>query len=253
MEQRLPIAVVALDGALTLPQVGGVRHALLKSLTDCPDALVVDLRGVPDADELALAVFRSVRRHASVWPAVPLLLSSASVAVAAKLASTGLDRILPVYRTQAAAVAATSARPSIARADHEFVPSSHAPAQARVLIAEICQVWDLKEMADLAQLIVSELVTNAVSYTGGGLRLSAVLRPDQLHLIVRDQSPEPPRPEASPVEPRAWHGRGLRLIDTLADSWGYLANGTGKAVWALLRVTQPPHPGPPPLSGSGRG
>jgi anti-sigma regulatory factor (Ser/Thr protein kinase)/anti-anti-sigma regulatory factor len=255
MEQRLPIAVVALEGELTLSEVSRLRHSLLRCLAECPDALIVDLQGVSGSGELALAVFRAVRRRASTWPAVPVLLCSPLAGVATKLARAGLDRILPVYRTRAAALAATTAAPSIARADHDFVPSVHTPTRARSLIAEICHAWDLKEVTEQAQLIVSELVTNAVRYTRGGLRLSAVLRTGQLHLIVRDQSPAPPRLRAAPGGPvtRHGHGHGLRLVEMLADSWGYLANGAGKAVWARLRVTPARRPDPPPPPDSARG
>lgn len=251
------MAVVALDGELTPPDASLLRHNLLRRLTDCPDALLVDLGGIRAADEQALTVFQAVRRRASVWPQIPLLLCSPTLAVAAKLARMGLERIVPVYQSRAAAVAASAASSSLARADQELAPSIDAPAQARELVAQLCRAWGLPDLAKLAQLIVSELVTNAVTYAGGGLRLSAVLRATQLHLIVRDQNPDPPRPRADQAlradQAGYRHGHGLRLVDAFADSWGYLTNGAGKAVWARLRVTPARRPGPPRRRHSGRG
>jgi hypothetical protein len=70
-----------------------------------------------------------------------------------------------------------------------------------------------------------------------------VLRRDFLILQVRDRSLDTPHsPDADSDAPYAEHGRGLRLVDTLATSWGSSVGEHGKTVWVSLRhrrLTQP--------------
>jgi hypothetical protein len=237
VEQLLPVAVVTLDGTLSLSAVGRVRSALLKCLAECPDALVVDLAGLSVDSNLPLAVFRAVRRHASTWPAVPMLLCAPSPALLGRFSRTSLGVVIPVYPTRADALAAVDTRQTVARADRDLLPTLDTPAQARELVRDLCLAWGLSGLVDDARLVVSELVTNALLHARGVLRLSVVLRHRDLHLIVRDQSPVPPRrrPPPSRTSKVALGGRGLYLLDLTAHSWGHLVNDTGKAVWALLR------------------
>jgi hypothetical protein len=61
-----------------------------------------------------------------------------------------------------------------------------------------------------------------------------------LSVAVRDQSPTVPR-FAGPVAPTAYGGRGLLLIDSVAERWGSMEADGGKVVWALLdRVPSEP-------------
>jgi anti-anti-sigma regulatory factor len=218
--------------------VSQLRQTLLTCLTDCPDAVVIDLAGLTTFDKVALAVFRGIWQRAAVWPAVPVLLCAAPPALAASLARTGTDKILPVLADLPAALAAATGPATVARIDREFMPSVTAPAEARNMITEVCWAWRLPEQVGPATVIISELVTNAVTHATGTVRVTAVLRHPYLHLVVRDGDPAPPRPQPVPVVTAgrlATSGRGLHVLEAAAQGWGYLCHGTGKVVWARLR------------------
>lgn len=108
--------------------------------------------------------------------------------------------------------------------------------------------WDVGDRFDDICLVVSELVTNALRHAvpaaprGGedhpSVRLHLMRWTERLVCAVRDPSHETPAPRDSD-DFSAESGRGLFLVDSFADSWGWhpLA-GTldGKVVWALFRL-----------------
>ncbi|MFJ8004348.1 ATP-binding protein [Streptomyces fagopyri] len=90
-------------------------------------------------------------------------------------------------------------------------------------------------LAETLILLVSELVTNAVVHTGcpAVLRLSLPGVPGEslgtVRLEVADSSDCPPRPRHA--EGDETNGRGLELVDGLADRWGWNPEGVGKSIW----------------------
>ncbi|WP_107407960.1 ATP-binding protein [Streptomyces sp. CC53] len=95
------------------------------------------------------------------------------------------------------------------------------------------------DTADVAELLVSELVTNALLHTGHGAVVTATLGPRALRVEVRDFVPELPDPYV-PVPDDGTHGRGLLLVQALADAWGVHTQGVGKVVWFELSDVKPP-------------
>lgn len=92
-------------------------------------------------------------------------------------------------------------------------------------------------LAETLILLVSELVTNAVVHTGcpAVLRLSlSVVTQEQatVRLEVADRSDRAPVPRCADDD--ATGGRGLALVDGLADRWGWTAEGAGKRIWCEL-------------------
>ncbi|MEF9904603.1 ATP-binding protein [Streptomyces sp. P9-A2] len=92
-------------------------------------------------------------------------------------------------------------------------------------------------LAETLILLVSELVTNAVVHTGcpAVLRLSllgATAGEATIRLEVADQSDRAPAPRC--VDGDATGGRGLALVDGLADRWGWSTDGAGKRIWCEL-------------------
>jgi anti-sigma regulatory factor (Ser/Thr protein kinase) len=89
----------------------------------------------------------------------------------------------------------------------------------------------------VAELLVSELATNAVRYgAGDDFRIEVDLEAGALRVAVHDRSRVVPSPRhTSPVEVG---GRGLKLVDTLAAAWGAEETADGKVVWFTLAVEE---------------
>ncbi|MGA4999842.1 ATP-binding SpoIIE family protein phosphatase [Streptomyces arboris] len=104
-----------------------------------------------------------------------------------------------------------------------------AAGAARRLVRAQLERWSLSELVDVTELVVSELVGNALRYGGGpsGLRL---LRHDRLCVEVSDIGPDLPQIQHAPLS--AEGGRGLQLINMLCRRWGSCRTPEGKVVWA---------------------
>ncbi|MGW7539741.1 ATP-binding protein [Streptomyces sp. NPDC054770] len=111
--------------------------------------------------------------------------------------------------------------------------------RARRLVTAQLSEWAVDGLADTAELLVSELVTNALRHTRGPLRLNLQLRDSRLLCEVEDT--ESAGPARSTADPDAENGRGIELLDLLADAWGSVRTPTGKTMWFELRAER--HPG----------
>ena len=108
---------------------------------------------------------------------------------------------------------------------------------ARRLTLSVLRTWNLPQLNDTAELLVSELVGNAVRHTGArtfGLRM--LRRRGWIRVEVRD--PSRALPCLMPVRDLDISGRGVFLIDKLADRWGVDLLPRGKTTWFELRVTE---------------
>jgi len=88
------------------------------------------------------------------------------------------------------------------------------------------------EPTETAVLLTSELVTNAILYAPGPLKIVLTLGPGLIRVEVHDTSVVEPLPKKYDSE--ALTGRGLDLVVALSDSWGVDLAETGKAVWFQL-------------------
>ncbi|WP_171053044.1 ATP-binding protein [Streptomyces marianii] len=95
-------------------------------------------------------------------------------------------------------------------------------------------IGDDEPLAEILVLLISELVTNAVVHTG----CPAVLRmlfglgaaeAGTVRVEVADSCSRPPQPRRSAGDDTG--GRGLELVDGLADRWGWKREGAGKSIW----------------------
>jgi anti-sigma regulatory factor (Ser/Thr protein kinase) len=142
-----------------------------------------------------------------------------------------MPRLLPVpsawWETPAVTTRALSARPEEARTARRFV-------------RELLTCWGLEALTDDAEMIVDELVVNAVlhgSALGNSmtvLRLCMLRRAGEVMVAVvdpRNEAPAPRQPDWSGES-----GRGLQIVAALSHVWGWSPiAGHGKAVWAVLR------------------
>jgi anti-sigma regulatory factor (Ser/Thr protein kinase) len=109
-----------------------------------------------------------------------------------------------------------------------------AAAQARAKVREAIAAWDIAVDSEAAVLLTSELVTNAVLHDGGdAITLAISCCHCRLRVDVHDSSAALPQP-ACAARPDAETGRGLLLVDTIADEWGCYRTSAGKAVYFTL-------------------
>ena len=131
-------------------------------------------------------------------------------------------------------------------------PLSPAPEEARTarqFVRELLTCWGLGYLSDDAELIIAELVGNAVRHglrtspqiiplgrEAPALRLCLLRRIGEVMLAVTDPSEDAPMPKAPSADGES--GRGLQIVSALSYVWGWSPiEGNGKAVWAVLKST----------------
>lgn len=126
-------------------------------------------------------------------------------------------------------------RPGVERAI-ELPAEVSSPALARQFVTDSVAETELDALADLALLLVSELVTNAVVHAGTPSVLRLVHGHGRLRVELHDASIE--EAYVVPASQNGYRpgGRGVLLIDTLADRWGSEVDEHGKIVWFELVV-----------------
>ena len=113
-----------------------------------------------------------------------------------------------------------------------FPPTAEAPRAVRAWIRGLLRDERHAPLEHAACLVVTELVTNAVLHARTPMCVAIELRGDGLRLSVADQNPH--QPALRTYDNDATTGRGLHLIDVLADRWGLEERPGGKAVWCEL-------------------
>lgn len=116
-------------------------------------------------------------------------------------------------------------------------PDPRSAGLARRFIGDFCGAAGLgEELCQVAALLTSELVTNAVRYGGSRAVLEARLPDGVLRVTVVDENPALPEVGEAPAV-TAEGGRGVLLVSALASRWGVerVPSG-GKAVWFELEV-----------------
>lgn len=119
---------------------------------------------------------------------------------------------------------------SVAQAEPERV------AVARQQLKELLHDWPSEDQVDSAVLLLSEMLTNVLVHTDADALLLAEVRGERgarrMHVKVTDTSDDLPHVRR-PGE-LASSGRGLVLIELLADTWGVDPQGEGKSIWFEL-------------------
>jgi serine phosphatase RsbU (regulator of sigma subunit)/anti-sigma regulatory factor (Ser/Thr protein kinase) len=110
-------------------------------------------------------------------------------------------------------------------------------ASAREWVRGTLATWGLEPMVELAELLVSELVTNALRHANGPIELTALLLDDVVTLGVSDA--DQPLPRLRKAKEGDEGGRGLQLVAMLSARWGARPTAEGKVVWCELPRWRP--------------
>jgi len=113
--------------------------------------------------------------------------------------------------------------------------SVQAPATARAFLRGAACSTHQAQVLDEAELLVSELATNAVLHGAPPIIVRVECDgSDGLRVSVTDGNPQPPIPRVPGHDDAT--GRGIRLVDAISDRWGVHPHpGEGKEVWFQLR------------------
>ncbi|MEU9339403.1 SpoIIE family protein phosphatase [Streptomyces sp. NPDC048290] len=120
-------------------------------------------------------------------------------------------------------------------AEWRFAVDPSEVCRARAVVREQLHEWELpRKLTETAELLVSELVTNAVRHSRRGPVELRLVRGETLLCEVDDDDHElPTLLSAGPLDDE---GRGLRVVSTLAREWGASRTGVGKTVWCELTL-----------------
>jgi anti-sigma regulatory factor (Ser/Thr protein kinase) len=178
----------------------------------------------------------ALARHAEAWPGCPVVLAAARAQVTEALERMAVCRYLPLFRTTAEALSHANRRPMPNRLRATLEPTPEATTAARNVVDEACRTWSLGHIVDVAQLVVTELVSNVVQHAHTRMELNVALRDRYLHLSVRDRSFELPRRGGGGDDVMREDGRGILVVEALTSAWGTTPTDDGKVVWATLRI-----------------
>ena len=122
--------------------------------------------------------------------------------------------------------------PSVRTAELALPPEARSAGIARRFLSATLASWDADGYSDTGSLLLSELVTNAALHAGTEIVVRVCLTSTGLRLEVADRSDR--RPVIRHYSAQATTGRGLGMIDYLAERWGVVPEASGKTVWAEL-------------------
>ncbi|MFJ8595674.1 ATP-binding protein [Streptomyces sp. NPDC093598] len=96
-------------------------------------------------------------------------------------------------------------------------------------------LWGLQHLVDEAQLCVSELVSNVITHVGPGTPATLAVSMEGAHLRIEVHDPDTRAlPTLREASADSEEGRGMALVDAIADRWGVLLRPDGKVTWCEL-------------------
>jgi anti-sigma regulatory factor (Ser/Thr protein kinase) len=141
-----------------------------------------------------------------------------------------------------ASILACESAPPGDHASCPLLPQAESAGRAREFTRAALQRWGITDGGDVAVLIVSELVTNALRHAvlsaqwmPGEHPISLSLLRSDPHLLCMVSDPGSSAPVRATPDASAEGGRGLQVVESCSVRWGWQsADGGGKVVWALL-------------------
>ncbi|WP_432978874.1 ATP-binding protein [Dactylosporangium sp. CA-233914] len=242
VERRGDATVVRLGGVLDIASSPSLRSAVLACLAAEPAMIVLDVAELRHDDDIALTVLPALAQHAAAWPGSAMTLAAAPPQLASALDRMAVARLVPVFPTTDAALAGRAGQPAPAasgRVRATLAPLLDATAAARHLVGRACTRWGADHVRDVAELVVTELVSNVLRHAGTEMEVAVARDRRLLHISVRDRGPGMPRLGGQPRGEDAMlaeDGRGLLVVGALTQAWGCTPVPDGKVVWATLHL-----------------
>jgi anti-sigma regulatory factor (Ser/Thr protein kinase) len=117
--------------------------------------------------------------------------------------------------------------------------TARSPQLARSFLRTTLQTWQLDGLGEVSELLVTELVANVVTHVGAPMTIRAHHADSVMRVEIEDPSHDVPvvrHPDEADE-----HGRGMLLVDQLADAWGVVQHSEGKTVWFELNADTAAH------------
>jgi anti-sigma regulatory factor (Ser/Thr protein kinase) len=224
--------VLCLRGPLSLATIVAAREALGKLLAD-RGRVVVDLSELRLEWQPAVQVFPAALATAGGWPAARLVLCAARPELALALRVGRVTDTVPLVAGPGEVSSALLVRPRRVSRHVDLPCHPGSPGGARSFVRELCADWEIQELLEPGEIVVTELVSNAVEHARSSCRVTAAHDRQGLHIGVRDYG-APVLPRVLLIEVTAARGRGLQMIAALSASWGVSEHADGKTVWTTL-------------------
>ena len=227
-------AVVRLEGQLSARTAPEARRTILRLLLDL-GRVVVDVTKLRLANIECVMLLPGVLAAAGGWPVARLAIVDSGGVFQSAAQRLHCADLLHFYPATEAGVRHVDDRPPRVRRDHEVGVDPSASGVARRFLLETASAWGLPpDLTEVAQLVVSELVSNAVEHAETTSTVGLELTDGRLKISVRDGSTI--RPVSRPLDMVSFRGRGLPLIAQVSEDWGIVDHPDGKTVWAVLAV-----------------
>ncbi|GGX08926.1 hypothetical protein GCM10010297_33020 [Streptomyces malachitofuscus] len=124
-----------------------------------------------------------------------------------------------------------------------FLAEAEGIAALRRMLRRHLELWGLLELSDTAQLCASELVANVINHVGPGTPATVAVSVKGARLRIELEDPNPQAlPILTRVDVDAEAGRGIALVDALADRWGVDLTAEHKVTWCEFRTGLTPAP-----------
>src|SRR4051812_21720381 len=131
---------------------------------------------------MALLVFSALGRRAAGWPGCPVILVVPSVEVRSAVVRLAVDRYVDLCQTAAEAGRLVARCPTPRRLTAQLSPTPEAGRAARRMFSDGCRRWGLDDLIDDGEVVVTELVANAVEHAGTTIDFTMSLRERYLHV-----------------------------------------------------------------------